>query len=252
MHTNLQLVDNAARSKAPSKDAPRELLARGPRQPAHSKSTNVRTQTLAAINATWRKLCPLEGEELRNARLAFATKALNLKGQLKSLSKCSPKQLGRIIDAMRLLEKQPVLSSQFSVVSAEAQSSKLKTETENSAAEGEVTHLATSAQGAAIERLRNYLGWSAIGLQNFIIDKFNRKHSPALLTPAEANSCTMILMTIGARKRIVDRRRRESGDGSQGKISRVMIHAEIPALKRELCIDQKPFTAEDTEDDDHN
>ena len=191
------------------------------------KPTDVRGQTLRAIHATWRKIGPsgLDGDELREARLAFATKALSLKKPLTSIQKCSPAQLGRILDAMRELERTPTLPG----VDSSPVARHLSTDAEGA----EIIHLATHAQVSAIERLRNYLGWTAIGLQNFIIDKFNGKHSPVLLTPADANSCTMILLTIAARKRIKDR-------GVAGKISRTMIHAEIPALKRELGIDQKP------------
>jgi hypothetical protein len=202
------------------------------------KSSNVRTQTLAAINATWRKLCPLDGTELRDARLAFATKALGLRKPLKSLSKCSPKQLGRVIDAMRLLEKSPTFPAEGFGLSASAFEQRPKTEDQRP--EGDIVHLATGPQVTAIERLRNYLNWSAVGLQAFLIDKFNGKHSPALLTPAEANSCTMILFNIAASKAI-KARRVERGQ-EPGRVSRRMIAMEIPALKRELGIDQKPAT----------
>lgn len=194
---------------------------------AGKPTTNVRGQTLRAIHATWRKIAPsgLDGDELRDARLAFATKALNLKKPLASIQKCSPAQLGRVLDAMRELEHTPSLPGVDAPLPIPRQPSP---------AEGaEIIHLATNAQVSAIERLRNYLGWTAIGLQNFMIDKFRGKHSAALLTPADANSCTMILLTIAARKRI-------TGRGVTGKISRTLIHAEIPALKRELGIDQKP------------
>src|SRR6266567_7649938 len=75
-----------------------------------AKKTDVRTQTLRAIHATWRKICPdLEGEELRDARIAFATRALNLKNPLKSTGKLSPSQLGRVLDEMRKRERTPSL-----------------------------------------------------------------------------------------------------------------------------------------------
>jgi hypothetical protein len=202
-----------------------------------SRKTDVRASTIRAMHATWRKICDLEGEELRDARLQFATRALNLRKPLKSTGKLSPAQLGIVLDAMRRLERSPalpgVVDSRFAL-NADRMSAL--------PAEGEVIHLATDAQVAAIEKLRVYLNWSAIGTQAFINNKF-RRASARFLTPAQANSCTMIMLTIAARKRIKDR-------GTAGKISRVMIRSEIPALKRELNIDQKPFTIEDTENDD--
>jgi hypothetical protein len=219
------------------------LIQNQSKAPSGRRTPNVRTQTLAAINATWRKICPdLEGEDLRDARLVFATKALGLRKPLTSLSKCSPKQLGRIIDAMRAMERTPALPGVVQSPKSKVQGSETL---DVGHATADVVHLATSAQVTAIERLRNYLGWSAIGLQNFIIDKFSGKHSPALLTPAEANSCTMILFNIAASKAI-KARRVERGQ-EPGRVSRRMIAMEIPALKRELGIDQKPFTTEDTE-----
>lgn len=170
---------------------------------------------------------------MRDARLAFATKALGLRKPLKSLSKCSPKQLGRIIDAMRERERAPGLPG---VPTPDI----LKSE-DAEHEQAEVIHLATSAQGTAIERLRNYLGWTAIGLQKFIIDKFDGKHSPALLTPAQANSCTYILLRIAANKSIRAR-------GFEGRICGSLLRAEMSQVKRELGIDQKPSTTEDTED----
>ena len=67
---------------------------------------SVRAATLRAIHVTWRKVAfDLEAEELRDARLAFCTEVLNLRKPLKSIRKLSPAQLGRILDAMRELER---------------------------------------------------------------------------------------------------------------------------------------------------
>jgi hypothetical protein len=196
------------------------------RRPKTAKDTGVRGSTLRAIHATWRKICPLEGEELRDARLVFATHALGLRKPLTSTSKLSSAQLGRVLDAMREKERAPELPG------VQSQISTVKSQISNSPSDAaaEIHHLATAAQVTVLEKLRKHLGWSATGFQAFIVDKFKGKHSPALLTPPEANSCTMILLTIAARKRIKDR-------GFNGKISRAAIHAEIPALKRALDID---------------
>lgn len=208
-----------------------QLVTSQPKAPSSRrtpKNDNVRAQTLRAIHATWRKICPdLEGEDLRDARVAFATKALNLKKPLKSMGKLSSKQLGVVLDEMRRHERAPGLpgipvSSQQEAVGR----------THDDAPSAEIHHLATQAQVDTINKLIRYLGWTAIGAQAFIADKFKRS-SPRMLTPPEANSCTVIMFTIAARKRIKDR-------GFEGKISRTLIHAEFPALKRELGVDQKP------------
>src|SRR6185503_18598018 len=179
------------------------------------------------------KICDLEGEELRDARLEFATTALSLRKPLTSLSKLSPTQLGRILDEMRRHERAPALPGMPAVRTGSGSD-----RVEESA---EIVHLATGAQVQAIEKLRKYLGWSAIGLNAFIGDKFKGR-TVNFLTPAEANSCQMILFTIAARKRIKDR-------GFKGKISRSLTQAEIPALKRELGIDRKKVTTKDIDDD---
>jgi hypothetical protein len=211
MQTALQLVVN----QSPKPQAQRP------------KSKDVRAQTLRAIHATWRKICPdLEGEELRAARIAFASRVLNIRKPLKSMSKLSPKQLGIVLDEMRRHERAPALPGVRALPARSTPEACVPNET------AEIHHLATQAQVDTINKLIRYLNWSALGAQAFIVDKFKR-HSSNMLTPPQANSCTVILFTIAARKRIKDR-------GFEGKISRTLIHAEFPALKRELGIDQKP------------
>lgn len=216
MPTALRLVENNA-----------------PRHPA--KKPDARAQTLRAIHATWRKVCPLDGEELRDARLVFATNALGLKKSLTSTSKLSQSQLGRILDKMRELERAPVLPGVEGVCTAvSARPSRLP------GGEGEVHHLATDAQVGAINKLIHHLGWSAIGAQAFIAQRY-RRDSARLLTPAQANALTMILFNIAASKAI------KSRPGFEGKVTRQMIRMEIPRLKQELGIDLKKFNAVDTE-----
>ena len=196
------------------------------RRPKGSKDTSVRAATRRAIHATWRKICPLDGEELRDARIAFASKVLGLRKPLKSTSTLSSAQLGRILDAMRAMERAPELPG----VTVRAGLVPARSRATTADAGAAIVHLATAAQVTTLEKLRVHLGWSATGFQAFIVDKFEGKHSPSLLTPAQASSCTMILLTIAARNRLKNR-------GFNGKISRQLIRAEIPALKRALEID---------------
>ncbi len=136
----------------------------------------VRGETIKAIHATWRKIAfDLEAEELRDARLAFCTEALGLRKPLKSISKLSPAQLGRILDAMRELERAPSLpGAGFGVPTL------VGTPPEGGTPSAEIHHLATKAQTDAIGKLIRYLGWSAIGAQAFIAadfteDEFNEE-----------------------------------------------------------------------------
>ena len=219
------------------------------------KNTDVRASTLRAIHATWRKINPdLEGEDLRDARLQFATQALGLKKPLTSTSKLSPAQLGRVLDEMRRHERAPGLPG----MDTTTEGTEKNKSTSPVVDAAEVHHLATQAQVDVIRKLIRHLNWSAVGTQAFLTRTFKRT-SEAMLTPQQANSCTMILFNIAGRKRIADRLQKtaresqaaamEAGRVAQKiempKISRALIQSEIPALKRELGIDQKPFSIEE-------
>jgi hypothetical protein len=210
------------------------------------KKKTVRNETLKAINVTWRKIAfDLEAEELRNARLAFGTEALGLRKPLKSFSRLSPPQLGRILDAMREIERAPRLpmerphlvgGTQASVPALNAGKDAGEPPAGMRALPGalpKIHHLATKGQVDAIGKLIRYLGWSAIGTQAFIAKRYNRE-SERMITPAQANSLTMILLNIAAAKSIKER------VGGDVKVSRRDIALRIPRLKRELGIDQKP------------
>jgi hypothetical protein len=192
----------------------------------------IRGETMRAIHATWRKICDLEGDDLRAARLAFSERVLDLRKPLKSMTKLTPAQLGRVLDAMRERERAPglfgVSTSEFRVAEPGTRNPEPET--------GEVFHLATSAQVEAIDKLFAYLGWSTGGFEKFLDEKFQRR-SARMLTPAQANACTMILFTIAGRKRVLSGMQYLDGDAP--KISRALIRAEIPRLKRELGIDQQ-------------
>lgn len=211
------------------------------------KKTDVRKETLKALNATWRKICPLEGEELRDARLAFATRALSLRKPLTSMGKLSPAQLGRILDEMRRHERAPALpgipltEKQKAVNGVGISSVSSVVET------AEIHHLATDAQVDAIGKLFAFLKWSPSFCEGFIAKRFNGRTTARLLSPSDANALTNILFNTAAHRRI--KSVYEQLNVECPKISRVRIRAEIPALKRELGIDQRKVTTEDTEDD---
>jgi hypothetical protein len=104
----------------------------------------------------------------------------------------------------------------------------------------EIHHLATTPQVEVIEKLFVYLGSSPSWIEKFLEGKFKRKSS-RMLTPAQANSCTMILFNIAASRDIKQHLhwQRRTGEEDEIKVTREMIRQEIPALKRRLGIDQK-------------
>jgi hypothetical protein len=150
---------------------------------------------------------------------------LNLKRPIASSRDLTDKQLGRVLDRMRELESQPELPGSQTIHAVAGPSAGLSEE-------AEIAHLATGAQVATIEKLLGSLGWSADARQRFLQRRFKRT-SPRLLSPPQANSLTMILFNIAAAKAIRERATVE-------RVSRTMIRAEIPQLKRRLGIDQKP------------
>lgn len=201
------------------------------------KKKSVRAGTMQAIHATWRKVAPptvVDAEDLRVERLNFATRVLNLNKPLDSMSGLSGAQLGRVLDAMREMERAPALPGGSPTVS-EGYEDAGKMPALPAA---EIHHLATTAQVEAIEKLFDceYLRWSVVKREEFLSKRF-RRSSPRMLTTVQANHCTMILMSIAAHRRIKTRLVRVSKKDQ--KVSRTMVHAEIPALKRRLGIDQQ-------------
>ncbi|HKO43367.1 MAG TPA: phage protein GemA/Gp16 family protein [Pyrinomonadaceae bacterium] len=198
-------------------------------KPARSKK-DVRAATIAAIHVTWKKLRrDLKGDadELREQRLAFMSRVLNC--EVKSTRDLTPAKLGKVLDAMRELERAPTLpgvsSLKSQVPSKEPETWDLRPET------AEIVHLATEAQVATIEKLFKHLGWGLEAIEGFTEKRFKVK-SYRMLTPAKANSLTMILLNIAASNALRKR-------GMQ-RVSRRMIAIEIPSIKRLLNIDQKP------------
>jgi hypothetical protein len=219
----------------------KQSSSKAPSKPAHSKKKSAHAGTMQAIHATWRKVAPptvVDAEDLRNERLNFAARVLSLNQPLKSMSGLSGAQLGRVLDAMRALERAPGANVGAGLVPARDRVGTSPTPT------GDIHHLATTAQVEAIDKLFAYLGSSPLWIEEFLETRFRRK-SQRLLTPAQANSCTMILFNIAASRdikqrwqRVLDLRR--TGEKDKTKVTREMIRAEIPALKRRLGIDQKP------------
>jgi len=212
-------------------------------KPAPSKKDN-RARTIAAIHITWKKLRPdlrHDKDELRESRLQFMSTVLNR--DIKSSRDLTLSKLGKVLDAMRKLEVEPLLPGGAPTVDREQQ-----TATDNV----EIHHLATEAQCAAINKLFLHLGWTLETIEGFTEKRFKRK-SHRMLTPEKANSLTMILLTIAANRDIKRRWLAETGREVE-KVSREMIRAEIPALKRRLGVDQagKDACAPEEEEADYD
>jgi hypothetical protein len=93
----------------------------------------------------------------------------------------------------------------------------------------DVDGLASEAEVWALDKLFVSLDWSAEGVEKFVYQRFQRQHYRSL-SPAEANSLTMILLNVAAARAIKER-------GGAHRVSRTMIREEIPKLKQRLGID---------------
>jgi len=198
------------------------------------RALSVRTQTIRAIHATWRKVCfDLEDDELRDARIAFINNTLKFDPPIESMrdKRMTGKRLGHVLDEMRVLERGNLLPFER-LLAADRRPAQQPTSVDgHPSPEAEIHHLATNAQVEVIQKLIQHLAWSAIGKQAFLTKNF-RRESERMLTPAQANSCTYILLRIAAAKSIKQTR-------NVKHVSSSMIREEIPKLKERLGIDQK-------------
>jgi len=205
------------------------------RERAKRTKKDARAGTIAAIHITWKKLRPdlrHDKDELRESRLAFMSQVL--KREVTSSRDLTLRKLGKVLDAMRELERAPLLPG--ALLAPERRS-------EAVAGLGEVVHLATEFQVVALNKIFDHLRWSLEAIEGFLFKRFKTK-SHRMLTPDQANKLTMILLTIAASRDIKNRTKVE-------RVSRAMVRAEIPALKRRLEIDQKPADDARPEDEDY-
>lgn len=212
--------------------------------PPHSKKEkrSARARTIAAIHITWAKIRrDLKGDkdELREARLQFMSRVL--KRDVKSSRDLSLSKLGKVLDAMRDLEQAPLLPG--AALTGDRGSATDEENGRPSSVAGQVVHLATEAQTIAINKLFAHLRWSLEAIEGFVSKRF-KTTSTRMLTVDAANKLTMILLTIAASRDIKDRTKVE-------RVSRQMIRAEIPALKRRLGIDQRPTEDRGPETEDY-
>ncbi|MCP9496252.1 MAG: hypothetical protein MSG64_17550 [Pyrinomonadaceae bacterium MAG19_C2-C3] len=181
-----------------------------------SKPSELRRKMLASIQIQWKQMRPdLHGDDaaLRDERLAYVTDLLKLKKPLTSLSVLSDKQLGVVLDGFRRkLECPRAVEHKPPVVPS-----------------AEIIHLAGSEQVFTLGKLFNYLGWSVETRAEFVAERFKRPN-PAMLSPRQANSLTMILLTIAAARDL-----KEQGVSQ----SRKDTNAYIPTLKSKLAIGER-------------
>lgn len=199
--------------------------------PTRSKPASSRSRMIAAIHIEWAKIRRDLGKashaELRDERLAYITRVLKLKRQVNSMRDLTDRQLGLVLDALRNF--QPQLPGDVAHAAAQP------------ATEGaEIIHLASAEQVFTINKLLDHLGWSVDARERFIQQRF-RRTSPAMLSPKQANSLTMILLNIAAQRAIRTR--------GIARVSRAMIQAEIPRLKERLGIGIEHKESEEEVDD---
>jgi hypothetical protein len=224
-------------------DGPSATAGGSDKRPRSKK--DARAGTIAAIHITWGKICrgkKLDKDELRQARLDFINNVLNPKTPIESLRDrvMTQAKLGKVLDAMRDLERAPLLPGAEQLSGVRCQGPAGPGTQNPEPGTGSVVHLATESQVATIEKLLAHLRWNAEATEGFIRKRF-KTGSPRMLTVDAANKLTMILMTIAASRDIKDRK-------GVMRVSRVMIRMEIPELKRRLGIDQKPDGRQSTVD----
>lgn len=195
------------------------------RQQSQTATRSPRSRMIAAIHVTFKQVRrDLKGateDEIREERLAFINDTLRLKRPVKSMRDCTDRQLGLVLDALKRFDAQPALPNSKAVpVPA--------TNTDGA----EIIHLASAEQVYAINKLFDHLGWDFQTREDFLKKKFKR-NAPTMLAQSQAQSATMILLTIAASREIRNR-------GGVARVSRAMVRAELPAIKARLGLDRKP------------
>jgi len=194
-----------------------------------------RRKMFARIHCQWKDLRPdlhNDPESLREGLLDYATAVLGV--EVTGLSTLSTGRLGKLLDAMREERSQPSLPGALPGAARFKRAPSDSPGVQNAPAE--IVHLASTEQVWAIQRVLNFLGWTAEGAAKFIKARFGRE-SATFLKPRQANDLLMILLTIACSAEL----KRENAEwGSTLKVSRQMIRAYIPKLKQRLGIDQAP------------
>ena len=191
--------------------------ARQSAEQATQKTKSSRSRMISAIHLQWKKARPdllQHSHESRDERLAFISDLLKLKRPLESMRSLSEQQLGLVLDALkhgRIQQRLP------------------HSQAEPGPNGAEIIHLASAEQVFTINKLLDCLGWGEEARAKFIEQRFKR-NNPSMLTPKQAHALVMILLNIAAARAV-------KGRTGASRITRQMIHEEIPQLKSRLGID---------------
>ena len=192
--------------------------------------SNLRQKMIAAVNIEYKSFNPYveDKETHRAARLDFVSRILNLRRPCKSITDLSDKQLGLVLDELRLQNGQQASKTPESNTDL-----RFSQKSKNPVPEGgaEVVHLASEEQVFTINKLVSFIGWSEEHFREFLFKKCRRR-SPRMLTFKKANGLTMILLNIAADKDLI-------ASGAVRPISRAQIAEHIQIVKKKLQIDQK-------------
>jgi hypothetical protein len=197
-----------------------------------SMSPDAHNRAIAAIQILWKQMRPdlFDKDELRDERLAWIERFLQLRRPLASITDLSDKQLGVVLEEMRRMTgtvpKQTIAAPLTDTNVVQFPNVRRQ---QAQPAESETVHLAGEQQIFTINKLVGFIGWSEEGFRDFLFQKFRRR-SPRLLKFKECNSLMMILLNIAADKDL-----RAQG---KAKISRAMTAKHIPEIKRRLEIDR--------------
>ena len=202
------------------------------------REKELRTRLMRKIHAEFPKLRPdlrHSTEELKLERRAFCERALNLRKPLESMSRLSNEQLGKVIEAIKREMPSPQLPGcsvhHFKGKATAAPASPVASPPADGQQPGEIHHLAGAEQVWAIRRVISHLGWSKEGAERFIKARY-RSTGPEMLTPRQATALLVILFNIAASRELKAKR------GADEPVTRAMIAAHLPQLKRKLGIDQ--------------
>ena len=214
-------------------------------------NSEYRTKLMRKLHVTWREARPdlrHSTEELRSERLAFCEEVLGLGYSIESMTELNNDQLGRVIDALkdqtRRMEpagpnvrpfRRPAKAASTTRLSEPAGRSDQANPPAASGAgeeqEAEIIHLASQQQIWAINKLYSYIGWQLERQEQYLMSKFSRRN-PAMLTPRQAHSYTVILLSVAAQKDI------QRANPEIEKVTRELIHAYMPELMKRVGIGQ--------------
>jgi hypothetical protein len=204
-----------------------------------------RNAAYAAISINWKQMRPdlYYTDESRDERLEWIGKFLGIKN-LESMTDLSDDQLGAVAGEMKRL------TGHAASPKPQAPSPKAKAAVDNVVAghfggdrhtqvitddldgNGETIFLSSAEMVYTLEKLLEYIAWTPDHRESFLISRFGTSNL-RMLTFKKAKVAVNTFLRIAAHRDLKVR------NGADKPVSRKAIDKYIPALKRELGIDQR-------------